>query len=378
MNRVVVTGFGVVSALGPDKVALADALATVRGGVGPVSLFDTAGCRCHAAAQAAAVSPGAVSRADAFLALATAEALADAGLAGGWRRLRVFQGTAHGALDCWERGDDPGQGQPVRLGRETWESLAEQVSVTTHVNACVASTWAVGMALAALRRGETDLALVAGAETLSAFLFRGFDALRALTPTCCRPFDQRRDGLVLGEGAAVLVLESEARARHRGAPIRAELAGFGAAADANHLTAPDLSGRGAAAALRRALADARVSGAPDYINLHGTGTPHNDRMELHALHRAFAHAVAAVAVSGTKAMTGHTSGAAGVIELAICLCALDQGLIPATLGLEEPDGACGAVDLVAGEPRRQGCDHLVSINSAFGGNNAAVVLRRWS
>jgi len=375
VKRAVITGYGIVSALGPNKEAVADAIATGRSGVGPVTLFDTTNCHCHTAAQVD-IDSGNISRAGSFLAQAADEAFADACLSENLTRLSVFQGTAHGALDRWAHGDEPCAGLPTRLGEHLWPTFAEQVSVTTLTNACVASIWAAGLALNAIRRGETQLALVAGAEALTEFLFRGFDALRSLTPTRCKPFDQHRDGLVLGEGAAVLIIEEMEAARRRGAPIRAELVGFGAASDAHHLTAPDVSGKGAATALKLALADAGGVDGIDYINLHGSGTPHNDRMEINALQRAFGKDMALIPLSGTKAMTGHTSGAAGVIELAICLTIQANGLIPHTVGLEQPDAKFPGCDFVSNEPRRKHCRTLVSTNSAFGGNNAAVVLRK--
>uniref|UniRef100_A0A450VRY3 3-oxoacyl-[acyl-carrier-protein] synthase II n=1 Tax=Candidatus Kentrum sp. FM TaxID=2126340 RepID=A0A450VRY3_9GAMM len=374
MKRAVITGYGVVSALGPNKAALAEAIATGRSGVRAVTLFDTTNCHCHTAAQVD-IDNGDISRADSFLAQATNEALDDAGLPKNLARLAVFQGTAHGPLDRWEHGDRACRGLPIHLGEHLWSSLAEQVSVTTLTNACVASTWAAGLALNAIRQGKTELALVAGAESLTEFLFRGFDALRSLTSTHCRPFDRYRDGLVLGEGAAVLVLEEMTAAHRRGAPIRMELAGFGTAADAHHLTAPDVSGKGAAMALKLALKDASEIHEIDYINLHGTGTPRNDRMEINAIQRVFGKELATIHMSGTKAMTGHASGAAGVMELAICLTAQTNDLIPYTVGLEQPDTKFPECDLVAGEPRRKHCRILINTNSAFGGNNAAIVLR---
>lgn len=376
MRRVTITGYGVVCALGQGKELLAKALAEGRSAVAPVTLFDTGVCRCHTAAEVAAGGRDILDRTGQFIELAVTEALADAGLTRGSQRIAVFQGTAHGPFDLWLRGGNACAAQPARLGETTWSSLADLDSVITLTSACVASTWAAGLALNAIRRGEADLALVVGAEGLTDFLFRGFDALRLLTQTRCRPFDMHRDGLVLGEGAAVLVLESEDAARRRGAPIRAELAGFGAAADASHLTAPDISGKGAAAALAHALDDANVAKI-DYINLHGTGTTHNDRMELNAFRRVFQNEAATIPVSSTKAMTGHTSGAAGAIEMAICLAALEQELIPPTVGLEEPDPACKGLDLVEGESRHHRCNTVASLNSAFGGNNAALVLRRY-
>jgi len=378
VRRAVITGYGVVSACGRGKHLLANALIEGRSGIAPVTLFDTNGCRCRQAAEVASIGPDILNRAGQFLSLAVDEALADAGLTVDLPHITVFQGTAHGPLDLWEHNADICGALPARLGENTWKKLGGQVSVTTLTSACVASTWATGLALHAIRCGKTDLALVVGAEVLTNFLFRGFDALRLLSSSSCRPFDRQRDGLILGEGAAVLVLESETAARKRGAQIRAELAGFGAASDASHLTAPDVSGKGAAAALSYALKDAGSIDGIDYINMHGTGTLHNDRMEINALKRVFGGDANIIPISSTKSMTGHTSGAAGAIELAVCLAALEQECIPPTIGLDEPDPACKGFDTVAGEARRQRCNTVVNINSGFGGNNAALVLRRYA
>lgn len=378
MNRVVITGYGVVTAVGAGKQALVDALLTNRSGVAPVTSFDTSGCRCKSAAEVPLDASPWVSRADTFLAMAADEALADAALDPAEKVLRVFQGTAHGRLDRWLVTDRPCEALPANLGDSTWQRVARRAEITTVTTACVASTYAAGLAINAIRQGEVELALVAGAEGFSRYLFHGFESLRSLTSSHCRPFDRRRDGLVLGEGAAVLVLESEQAARRRGARIRAELGGFGAAADANHLTAPDPSGKGVMAALSRALTDAGVVTTVDYINLHGTGTVHNDRMEINAIKRLFGADAGAIQLSSTKAVTGHTSGAAGAVELAICLGAIEYGFIPSTLGLGEPDPMCHGLDFVVDGPKSQRCDVIATVNSAFGGNNAALILRRYS
>lgn len=382
MHRAVITGFGVVSAVGLGKKPLSEALQTGRSGVSQLTLFDTQGCRCHSGAIVPAATPSideiGRSRTEILLTHATAEALADAGFTAGWSRLRIFQGTAHGPLDLWESAINPCAAHPHKLGASLWSSLAERVDITTTTNACVASTWALGLALGAIRRGETDLVLVAGVECLTKFLFCGFDSLRSLTSTQCRPFDRRRDGLVLGEGAAVIVLESATAAIRRQAPIKAELLGFGAASDVHHLTSPDPSGRGLAGALKRVMKDADLKAVPDYINLHGTGTIQNDRMEIAALRRTLGPAAEKIAISGTKAVTGHTSGAAGVIETVICLCLLAEKFIPATVGLEIPDSTFGSMNFIMNDPRPFYGKVLMSLNSAFGGNNAAIVLRSWS
>jgi 3-oxoacyl-[acyl-carrier-protein] synthase II len=242
--------------------------------------------------------------------------------------------------------------------------------------ACASGTQAVGMALDLIRRGHADVFIAGGAETLCDFVVTGFNCLRATTAGTVRPFDARRDGLQLGEGAAVLVVESEAHARARGFEAEVEIAGTGLSGDASHMTAPARDGAGAARAMRAALADAGLTPADvDLVSAHGTGTVYNDAMEIAALGAVFGERTPLVPVSAVKGAIGHTLGAAGAFEAILCARALVEGVIPPSAGCEELEPGCG-LDLVRGAPRRGEVGVALSTSSAFAGNNAAIVLRQ--
>jgi 3-oxoacyl-[acyl-carrier-protein] synthase II len=207
-------------------------------------------------------------------------------------------------------------------------------------------------------------------------IFAGFNALHALSPEPCRPFDRRRAGLSLGEGAAILVIESSAHAARRAARVHATLLGYGMSADAHHLTAPHPEGTGAALAMRRALARSGVAPAEiDYINAHGTGTPLNDGIEAAAIRLVLGDAARRVAVSSTKAALGHTLGAAGAIEGLTTILALRDGFLPPTVNLDEPDPACN-LDFVPRRSRPATLRRALSNSYGFGGNNTSVVFGR--
>jgi 3-oxoacyl-[acyl-carrier-protein] synthase II len=244
------------------------------------------------------------------------------------------------------------------------------------MTACSSSATTIGLALDLIRLGRAKRVLAGGVESICRLTFGGFSSLRAMDPEPCRPFHRQRRGLTLGDGAAMLVLEDAGEARRRGRQPYAELAGYGVSADAHHMTAPAPDGRGAAAAMQAALADAGMAPeAVQYINAHGTATSHNDPMEVRAIRQVFGRNAGRIPVSSTKAMTGHTLGAAGAIEAAICVLALQQGLVPATLRLDDPDPACD-LDHVPRRSRRQTLEVALSNSFAFGGNNTTLVFRR--
>jgi 3-oxoacyl-[acyl-carrier-protein] synthase II len=248
---------------------------------------------------------------------------------------------------------------------------------TTIMTACSSSATAIGRAADLVRLGRVAVALAGGAEGLCRLTYAGFNALRAVSPEPCRPFDAERKGLSLGEGAAVLVLEEEMHARARGAEVLGFLAGWGMTADAHHMTAPHPEGDGAARAMLAALADAELAPeAIDYVNAHGTATPHNDAAEVLALRRVFGERAARLPVSSTKSMVGHTLGAAGAVEAVASLCALRGGYVPPTMGLERPDPAFGALDFVPGAAREARVGAVLSSSFAFGGNNTVLVFTR--
>jgi 3-oxoacyl-[acyl-carrier-protein] synthase II len=376
--RCFVTGLGAVCCAGHGVAALQAALADGQSGIAPAGA-DRPDLPAHAALGLVREVPyDAVPRVDAFLAAAMAEALMQAQVER-LARLPVYLGSAHGNLDLWRRGYQAGAPRADGLWNPAHDFLrrcAGETDLTVVSTACTASAVAFGLALDALRGGECEICVVAGAESITPFLYHGFDSLRSLAPENCRPFDRARNGLVLGEGAAALVLESEAHAARRGARVLAEAAGYGFAADGMHLTAPDPAGGGAAAALRKALDDARLDEAPGFINLHGTGTVLNDRMECTALRRVFGRSASGIPLTATKPVTGHLCGAAGAIELVGSVIGLQTGTAAPILGFDAPDPEFAHFDFVRGGARRGAFRSAVSMNSGFGGTNSAIVLRR--
>ncbi|RJQ51668.1 MAG: beta-ketoacyl-[acyl-carrier-protein] synthase family protein [Nitrospiraceae bacterium] len=241
-------------------------------------------------------------------------------------------------------------------------------------NACASGSNAIGHALNSIRSGCCDIAVCGGYDTMCEFTFAGFNSLMALSPSLCRPFDRNRDGLALGEGAGILVLEEAGHAIGRGAKILGEAAGYGEASDAYHMTAPEPSGRSAALAITRAWNDA---GKPviDYINAHGTGTKYNDTMETNAIVSALGERAGDIPVSSTKSMVGHILGGAGAVEAVISLLAIRHKTVPPTLNYENPDPGCG-LNIV-----KQAVGHniktVLSNSFGFGGSNAAVILKEY-
>jgi 3-oxoacyl-[acyl-carrier-protein] synthase II len=250
-----------------------------------------------------------------------------------------------------------------------------------HTAACASGAQGIGEAARRIERGDADLMLAGGSEAANTSLgVAAFAAMRALStrnddPTrASRPFDRDRDGFVIAEGAAVLVLESLEHARARGARVRAELLGYAATADAVHMAAPSDDGEGAARCMRLALADAGLEPeAVDHLNAHATSTPAGDLAEARAIRQVFGAHVERLPVSATKSMTGHLLGAAGALEALLCVRALETGWLPPTTNLEHPDPEC-ALDHVVGEPRRAAIRVALSNSFGFGGTNASLVL----
>jgi 3-oxoacyl-[acyl-carrier-protein] synthase II len=247
----------------------------------------------------------------------------------------------------------------------------------TFSTACSSSALAVAAAAEAIARGRARVAVVVGTDQLCRVTYAGFDALQALDPEPCRPFDRDRRGLSLGEGAAALVLEDAAHARARGARVRAVVLGHATTTDAHHVTAPHPEGAGALRALGAALAHAGVlPEAVDYVNAHGSGTRQNDEVEVAVLRAVFGARLARLPVSSSKSQVGHCLGAAGAIEAAICVLALEQGLLPPTVNLREPEPAWADLDLVPAAGRRRPLGVAVSSSYGFGGHNVTLVLGR--
>jgi 3-oxoacyl-[acyl-carrier-protein] synthase II len=247
--------------------------------------------------------------------------------------------------------------------------------ITIIANACASGANAIGHAWSLLRRGHAERVLTGGYDALSQLVFAGFDSLQALSPTQCRPFDSQRDGLALGEGAAVLALETLERATRRNANILGEIAGYGAVTDSHHLAQPHPGGDAALAAMRKACAEAAV--VPEqigYVNAHGTGTPLNDSAEAVAINTWAGQRATTLPVSSTKSSIGHLLGAAGAVETLVCLMALNEGWLPPTATLRTPDAACQF--RVVREPAAAKLTHVLTNSFGFGGANASLVLRR--
>jgi 3-oxoacyl-[acyl-carrier-protein] synthase II len=243
--------------------------------------------------------------------------------------------------------------------------------------ACSSSALAIAMAGDAIRRGDTQVAIALGTDGLCRLTYAGFDALQALDPEPCRPFDAERRGLSLGEGAGALVLESVDHARARGVRPRALLLGHATTSDAHHVTAPHPEGAGARAALDDALAAADVRPAlVDYVNAHGSGTRQNDAVEVGVLRAVFGERLVQIPVSSSKSQLGHCLGAAGALEAVVTVLALDEGIVPATVTLGRPDPEWADLDLVPRAGRRARLDVAVTSSYGFGGHNVSLVLGR--
>ena len=397
--RAFLTGCGAVSPFGGGVEAFWSALCAGRTAIAPLRGFSVAGLDRVLAAEVPAGAVDAhltgdersrLERIDQHALAATREALADAGLdlaACDPHRVAVVVGTTLGAMPIGERYQRarhagapfdarrllgmPYAATAARLAR----TLGARGPVLSPSIACASGTHAVGLARELIALDRADVVIAGGAEALCEFVVAGFACLRATTSTAARPFDARRDGLVLGEGAALVVVESAAHAARRGAPAAIEVAGHGLSADAVHMTAPARDGAGAARAMRAALADAGLpADAVDVISAHGTGTVFNDAMEMAAIPAALGTAAARVPVNGIKGAIGHTLAAAGAFEAVLCARILRDGLVPPTAGCDELDPAC-ALDIVRGAPRSIDARVALSTSSAFAGNNAALVLR---
>lgn len=408
LRRVVITGIGLVSPLG---IGRDDAWAAATAGTsagGPITSFDPSRLPSRIACEVAGFAPEefmdkrAARRMDRFAQFAVASArlaLDDAGLDAAPERDRVgvYFGSGIGGLQTFvdqtvamiERGPD--RLSPLFIPMMIPNMGAAQVSMTlglrgpllATVSACATSAHAIGEAFDAIRLGRADAILAGGSETSINELGMGaFNAMRALSTrnddpaTASRPFDAARDGFVMGEAGAVLVLEEREHAVARGADVYAELLGYGLSGDAHHLTEPDPTGEAPAAAMRMAMADAEVEpDAVDYVNAHATSTPVGDPSEVRVIRTALGDEHAArCMVSSTKSMHGHCLGAAGALEVALTTLAIRHGVVPPTINVSDLDPGCTGVDHVLGAAREATVNLAVSNAFGFGGHNAALVV----
>jgi 3-oxoacyl-[acyl-carrier-protein] synthase II len=397
---VAITGLGAVSGFGAGVGPLWRALLAGESAIRPFDRFDATPYRTRTASTVPGPElPPAGDRrlrstlADRFALAAAAEAFVSAGLPVRLEGLDAgvfFSSSTGGMFEAEELFapfalDSPRKLAIGRLAGQTTGCPADAVArahgvhgpVITISSACSSGTLALGIALDALRSREVDLAVVGGSDSFCRLTFAGFNALRAVDPVACRPFRADRQGMSIGEGAAVLLLERADSARRRGAVPIAAVAGTGASCDAHHMTSPEPSGAGIRAAVEAALADAGVdAGAIDFVNAHGTGTPQNDAAEARMISALFGERASHLPITSTKGAIGHYLGAAGAIEALVTALSLKHRVVHATPGDGPADPDLG-VDLVVGAPRPvPEARFALSTNLAFGGANAACVLAR--
>jgi nodulation protein E len=403
-QRVVVTGLGAVSPLGHSVGSYWDNLKAGKSGLGPVTLTPANDeLTQKVAAEVKDFEPlkhfderrvATLDRVSQFAIVAAREAIAQSGIAFDMPlsvRTATIVGTGVGGQtthdDSFRRVyvDKRSRVFPLTIPKLMVNAPASQVSMDCGLrgpafavaSACASATHAIGLAFQMVRGGAVDCAVTGGAEACITFgTLRGWEAMRVMSPDVCRPFSKGRLGLILGEGAAMMVLEPLERARARGAQILGEIVGFGMSADAADLTAPDLGGM--VRAMQGALDDAKLAPADvQYVNAHGTGTAANDETETKALHQSFGAHAKTLAISSTKSMVGHALGAAGALELVATLLAVREGLVPPTIGYVEPDPACD-LDYVPNQARALSIDAAVSNSFAFGGLNAVLAVKRFA
>jgi 3-oxoacyl-[acyl-carrier-protein] synthase II len=407
-RRVVVTGIGMISPLGSSVQKTWDGLLAGKSGIGPITRFDPEGLETTIAGEVKDFDPleymdrKEVRRADRFAQFAVAvaaQALVDAQLKVTPElapRIGVAFGSGIGGVETLvdnilSHDKDPKKVSPFLIPMMIIDMAAGEIAMKYgakgpnmgHVSACASSANAIGEAAEIIRRGQADVMLAGGAEAgLIKIAIGAFNQARALSTRndapekASRPFDRERDGFVFSEGAGCLVLEGLDFARARGARIIAELLGYGLSADAYHVTAPPPGGEGAVRAMQMAITDAGLPAERiGYVNAHGTSTQANDGAETAALKTVFAEHARKLAISSTKSMTGHTLGAAGAIEAAICILAMRDGVLPPTINQEVPDPECD-LDYVPNRSRKAQVDVTLTNSMGFGGHNVALVIGR--
>jgi len=406
-NRVFITGIGIISPLGLDVSSTWSELTQGHSGIDQITAFDTEGFDTRFAAQVKGFDPEnyldrklarRMDRFAQFAAVAAQEACRNAGIKPAEEdpyRTGVIIGSGIGGIITLsqqyevmrERG--PRRITPFLIPMMLGDMASAQVSMVTGsmganycvVSSCSSGADALGQGWEMIRRGQADVVLAGGSEApISPIAVAGFNSLRALSrynedpQLASRPFDRDRDGFVMGEGSAVLVLESEEHLRKRQTPALAELRGYGATSDAHHVTEPNPTGQSAAEAILLALQVAEVDASEiDYLNAHGTSTPLNDSQETKAIKLALGEEAYRVPISSTKSMTGHLLGAGGALEAAFCVLALQHGLIPPTINLHNQDPECD-LDYTPLQARAQPLNVVVSNSFGFGGHNSVLVL----
>ncbi len=407
-RRVVVTGMGCVTPIGNDLTTFWDSLIAGKNGIGPITRYDAADFKCKLAAEVRNFDPkqymekSQAQHADLYAQFAMAaavQAVEDSGLQGTLpgERVGVYVGSGVGGLQTLENEHTKLMNKgprrvsvyfiPMMIANIASSMIAIRYGLTgpamPMVTACASGSNAIGEALRAVRHGYADAMVCGGAEAVvTPIANAGFSNMQALSlsedPNAASlPFDARRSGFVMGEGAGVLVIEEYEHAKARGAKIYGELCGYGSTNDAYHITAPDPEGKGGARAMADALREAGYAPSDRvYVNAHGTGTHLNDKIETMALKMAFGEEAARrLLISSTKSMTGHMLGAAGAVEAIACLKALQEGVVPPTINLLEPDPECD-LDYVPGAARKADLTLALSNSLGFGGHNACLTFRK--
>ncbi|MBU0719167.1 MAG: beta-ketoacyl-ACP synthase II [Planctomycetes bacterium] len=410
-RRVVITGMGAVTPFGVTVDAYWDALIAGRSGITPITRFDASdydvriGGECAHFDPAAHLDPKEIKRLDRFAQFALVscdEAVRASGLdfsAEDPYRIAVIIGSGIGGISEIEQQHErllakgPGRVSAFTIPKLMSNAASGNISIRygtkglslAVASACASATNAIGEAASYIRRGVADIVIAGGAEAgLTRLALSAFASMKALStrnddPTrASRPFDRDRDGFVLAEGAGTLVFEELARARRRGASILAEVIGFGASSDADHITQPSEGGEGAAAAMLGALRDAGISPEEvDYINAHGTATPLGDVAECRAIKQVFGEWAKKLVVSSTKSSVGHSLGASGAIELIAAVCAVRHSIIPPTINLDHPSEGCD-LDFAPNTARDRKVTVALSNSFGFGGHNACILIRAFS
>ena len=408
-RQVVITGIGVISPVGNDLRSTWEAIVAGRSGVAPITRFDPEGHQTRFAAEVQDFDPAArlgrkeARRTDRYTHFAVAAAFAALEQSGltidvaNADRVGVLIGSGMGGAETIDAGmetvltEGPGRLSPFFMPMFLGNMASGTVAIATGargpnfspVSACASSAHAIGEAAEILRRGDADVILAGGSEApMARMVVAGFNAMGALSTrnddpeAASRPFDAERDGFVLGEGGAVLVLETAEHAERRGATVLARLTGYGSTDDANHMVQPAPGGTGAAKAMCLAMAAAGIT--PDevgYINAHGTSTPLNEKFETQAIKAAFGEAAYRVPISSTKSMTGHLLGAAGALEAARTVMAIREGILPPTINQTTPDPDCD-LDYVPNTARPSTIDVAMSNSMGFGGHNVSLIFSR--
>lgn len=408
-RRVVITGLGIVSALGSKLEECWRRLVGAESGIRPLTLFDTSDLKVTFGGEVAGFDPtgyiehkelNRVDRFAQYAIVAGTDAIRDAALdfSGDTRRYGVVLGSGIGGLETCEEqvvklnAKGPSRVSPMTIPRLMLNAGGGNLAIIhglrgpnySIATACASATNAMGNAFDHVRSGMCDLVVTGGAEAaITRIGMSAFSNMRALSTRneepqrASRPFDKDRDGFVFADGAGLLVFEELEHARKRGARIYCEVVGFGTTCDAGHITQPDEHGTGAAGAMRMALEDAAINPERvDYINAHGTSTPLGDIAETKAIKAVFGPAANKLSISSTKSQLGHSLGASGGIELVVTVMALTESLIPPTINLDEPDPECD-LDYTPNQSRERRIDYAMSNSFGFGGHNASILIKRF-